>query len=81
MIQYARDATRLALVAAVGAACLALTVLGSRREGTVLLVEPGHTRRLLAETPEGVRVYRIDGPGVVVPLVLCVSPGGHTSVR
>ncbi len=43
--------------------------------------EPDHTLLLLAETPDGTRVYRVDGPKAVVPVVFVVSKQGSVAVR
>jgi hypothetical protein len=44
-------------------------------------VEPDHELLLLAETPEGARVYRVYGPKAVVPFVFVVSKTGSVAVR
>ena len=41
---------------------------------------PG-TAKLVAVTPSGVRVWRIDGPGLVVPYVFAESATGQLSSR
>jgi len=41
---------------------------------------PG-TAKLVAVTSSGVRVWRVDGPGLVVPYVFAESPNGHLSSR
>jgi hypothetical protein len=44
-------------------------------------VAPSHTLLLLATTEEGVRVYTLQGPHAVVPVVLAVSPLGQVTLR
>lgn len=46
-----------------------------------LQAAPNHTLTLLAATPEGAKVYRVDGPKVVVPLVMVVGRDGGVAVR
>lgn len=44
-------------------------------------IEPDHQLILLAQTPEGARVYRLDGPKTVVPIVFVVTKQGNTAIR
>jgi hypothetical protein len=44
-------------------------------------VEPSHSLILLATTEDGVKVYKLQGPQAVVPVVLAVSPSGQVTLR
>jgi hypothetical protein len=46
-----------------------------------MTVEPSHDLLLLSETPEGTRVYRVNGPKSVVPITVVVSKTGSVAVR
>lgn len=42
---------------------------------------PGSIVKLVATTPDGTRVYRIEGPDMIIPAVLAVSPNGQVAFR
>lgn len=40
-----------------------------------------HNSERIAVTDDGTKVYKVTGPGTVVPVVVAVSPTGHVAVR
>lgn len=50
----------------------------------VVLPEPGQpvaVVKLMAVLPDGTRVYRVEGPEMIVPSVVAVTPQGQVSIR
>lgn len=67
------------IVGVIVGACLVLSRIQTRPETKLVL--PSGTCKLVAVTPDGTKVYRIEGPEMVVPAVLAVSPGGQVAFR
>lgn len=77
----------LLLAGVVVGACLILSNLPARPiHATTLIVPaipvvPSGTAKLVAVTPDGTKVYRVEGPEMIVPAVLAVSPNGQVAFR
>ena len=65
-------------------ACLVLDGVYKRTSEAAIPVavpSPSGVCKLVAVTPDGTKVYRIEGPEMIVPAVLAVSPDGQVAFR